>query len=97
MGKIQKIACVCPAGLGSSLILGMKVETALSNLGRSDIKVSHTSMGEVTRGSADLFIASSDISDQVAQYGPTVTVVHIVNEAEVEGALKAFFDAHPEA
>lgn len=97
MGKIKKILTVCPAGLGSSLILGMKVESALADLGRSEISVTHGSLGETYKGCADLIVCSSDVASQVKDYAPTVSVVHIVNKSEVEANLKAYFDAHPEA
>ena len=74
MGKVKKVLCVCQAGLGSSLILGMNVEAVLGQMGRGDIRVEHTSIGDTTTGAADLFVAAADIYEQVKKYGPTVKV-----------------------
>ena len=61
MGNVKKILCVCQAGLGSSLILGMNVEKVLESMGKGDIRVDHTSIGDTTAGLADLYIAGGDI------------------------------------
>ena len=70
MGKVKKVLCVCQAGLGSSLILGMNVEKVLEAMGKGDIRVEHTSIGDTTTGMADLYIAGGDIYEQVKVFGP---------------------------
>lgn len=96
MGKVKKILCVCQAGLGSSLILGMNVERVLEQMGKGDIKVEHTSIGDTTEGLADLYIAGGDIYEQVKAFGPTVAVHNLVNKAEIKEVLEKYFAEHPD-
>ena len=97
MGKVKTIMCTCPAGLGSSLILQMNVEKALEKMGRSEIKCSHSSLGDTYRGCADLLVVSSDVYDQVKDYAPTIAIHNLVDKAHIEQTLREYFDANPEA
>ena len=96
MGKVKKILCVCQAGLGSSLILGMNVEKVLEAMGKGDIKVEHTSIGDTTAGQADLYIAGGDIYEQVKVFGPCVAVHNLVNKNEIREVLEKYFEENPD-
>ena len=96
MGKIKKVLCVCQAGLGSSLILGMNVEKVLEGMGKGDIKVEHTSIGDTTAGQADLYIAGGDIYEQVKAFGPCVAIHNLVNKAEIKEVLEKYFEENPD-
>ena len=96
MAKVQSIMCVCPAGLGSSLILSMKVEAVLKDMGMEGISIKHASFGEVTKGCADLLVVSSDIYDQCKEYGDTVAVTNMVKKDVIRAALEEYFNTHPQ-
>ena len=69
--EIRSIMCCCGQGLGSSMIVSMNVEKALKKLGVSGVKVEHTAIGEVTEGSADLFVIGADLAPQMTSYKKT--------------------------
>ena len=94
---VETIMCACPAGLGSSLILGMNVEAVLKRMGREGITVKHSSLGDCTTGCCDLFVVSSDIYEQVKQYGPTVAVKNMIDKDHIESVLREYFDNNPDA
>lgn len=94
---VKKIMCACPAGLGSSLILGMNVESVLKKMGRGDIQVIHSSLGDCSIGCCDLFVVSSDIYEQVKQYGPCVAVKNMIDKNHIEEVLTEYFKNNPDA
>lgn len=96
MAKVNTIMCICPAGLGSSLILSMNVEKVLEKLGRTDIVVKHSSLGDTYNGCADLLV-SADVYDQVKQYAPTVAIHNLINKDHIYEVLKQYFDENPDA
>ncbi len=96
MAKVQNIMCVCPAGLGSSLILSMKVEAVLKEMGMEGISIRHGSLGEVSRGCADLLVVSSDIYEQCKEYGDCVGVKNMVKKDVIKAALEEYFNTHPQ-
>ena len=93
---VKKITCVCPAGIGSSLILAMNVEKVLDKMGKGDIKIDHIALGECTTGLCDLFVVSADIVEQVSQYGPVVPVKNLVDRNHIEEVLTEYFNNNPE-
>lgn len=94
MSKVQKIMCCCVAGLGSSMILSMNVEAALKDIGLSDIEVDHTRVSDVYKGAADLYVCSTDVEDELEQFGPIVPIVHLANKKEITETLKKYFEEH---
>ncbi|MGT2800147.1 PTS sugar transporter subunit IIB [Streptococcus marmotae] len=63
-----KVLTACGNGMGSSMVIKMKVENALRNLGQSDFTVNSCSVGEA-KGLA-------------AGYDIVIASVHLINELE---------------
>ena len=88
---IRSIMCCCGAGLGSSMMVSMNVETALKNLGITGVSVDHTSLSEVNPNSADLFVVGRDLAPQVASYPNKIILDRIMDMNELTEKLKEVF------
>ena len=87
----MKIMCACQSGLGSSFLVEMNVKQACTNLGVEAIVV-HGALYECAIGTADLFITSSDLVDEVKKFGDTVGVKDLMSVEEIQNKLKEYFD-----
>jgi PTS system ascorbate-specific IIB component len=92
---INKIMCACGAGLGSSLLVQMNIDDVLSELGKSGIEVTHTTISDVKPGAADLFVIGNDLASFVNDIPEEqkVVLVNIVDKDELRAKLKEKFDA----
>ena len=63
MKKINKIMCCCGNGVGTSLLMQMTMEEALSILGREDIEVGFGPITEISSDKADLYIVSKQYEE----------------------------------
>lgn len=88
---IRKIMCCCGQGLGSSMIVGMNVEKALKKLGITGVSVEHTAIGEITQGSADLFVIGADLAPQMTSYENKIVLNQLMDMNEIETKLKEAF------
>ena len=86
--EIRSIMCCCGQGLGSSMIVSMNVEKALKKL---CVKVEHTAIGEVTEGSADLFVIGADLAPQMTSYKNKIILNQLMDMNEIETKLKEVF------
>ncbi|AID44667.1 PTS system IIB component [Candidatus Arthromitus sp. SFB-mouse-Japan] len=91
MAEIKKILCVCGSGLGSSFLMEMNAKKALNNLGITDVEVDHTTIGDITSGSADLFICGSDLLSNAEKFGRAIGMNNIVSMDEMTERLKEAF------
>ena len=85
----MKIICVCGLGMGSSLILKMTVEKALSELGIS-ADVEHSASGTIQGLNPDIIVASEDFRDELAGKSNVVYVKNVVKVQETKDALSAY-------
>lgn len=84
----MKILVVCGNGLGSSLIMEMNVKKALGNLG-IDAEVGHTDLATSKTETADFFLGSPEIVEQLDNgTRKIIPVRNIFSVPEVEEALK---------
>lgn len=60
---IRKIMCCCGNGVGTSLMMQMTMEEALSMLGMTGVDVVFGSLAEASAGVADLFVVSAELED----------------------------------
>ncbi len=88
------IVCVCGMGLGSSLILKMTVDKALSQLGSTGHNIEHWDAGTVDSKQADLIVTSQDFESRFAGRKNVVFVKNVVNTEEVKETLKAYLEAN---
>ena len=84
------IVCVCGLGMGSSLILKMRVGKALRELGATEHEIEHWDAGTVESKNADLIVTSADFQDRFAGKSNVIFVNNVVNTAEVKEKLKAY-------
>ena len=85
-----KIVAACGNGMGTSMIIKLKVENILKKLNVA-ASVEAMSIGQATGmiNSADIIICSTHLKEQFAQGKAKIaTVVNLMSDAEVEEALK---------
>jgi PTS system ascorbate-specific IIB component len=88
----MKIICVCGLGMGSSLILKMSVEKAMSELG-VPCDVEHSAAGTMAGIKADLVVASEDFRAELGSGGNAVFVKNVVKVPEIKENLKSYLEA----
>lgn len=89
---MSKILVVCGNGLGSSLILKMKVQSVLKELNQSDIDVEHCDLTTAESEKADLIVVAKDLASHFEGKRPCVTVTNIMNTEELRTKLKSFIE-----
>ena len=57
----------------------------------SGVKVEHTAIGEVTEGSADLFVIGADLAPQMTSYKNKIILNQLMDMNEIETKLKEVF------
>lgn len=88
---VYKILCCCVSGLGSSFIMEMNLRKVLNKLGMEDVEVEHSGINDAMPGAADLFICSSDVTDECKKAGDTISLDVLTDSAELERKLSAYF------
>ncbi|HPZ91375.1 MAG TPA: PTS sugar transporter subunit IIB [Bacillota bacterium] len=87
----MKIVTVCGLGVGSSLILKMTVESALSKLGKT-AEVEHWDMGTVKGVNADLIVTTDDLRKYFENQDNVIFVENLVDVNEVYEKLKDYLE-----
>ena len=64
---------------------------ALKKLGVSGVKVEHTTLGEITENSADLFVVGADLAPQMTNYKNKIILNQLMDMNEIETKLKEAF------
>lgn len=85
-----KIICVCGLGMGSSLILKMSVDKAMTELGM-EADIEHWSAGTVDGMNPDIIVASEDFRDEFAGRDNVVFVKNVVKSDEAKQKLQEYF------
>lgn len=85
----MKIMAVCGCGLGSSFMLELNIKKVLKSLGLEGVQVEHSDLSSLSKGCADLFVATRDIAPQCLPYGKVVSLKSALDKAELEEQLKA--------
>jgi PTS system ascorbate-specific IIB component len=88
----MKIMAVCSSGLGSSFMLELNIKKVLAALNIKDIQVEHSDLSSLTKGCADIFVATRDISPQCEPFGRVVSLRNILDKAEMQERLKIAID-----
>lgn len=87
-----KIITVCGLGVGSSLILKMSVDTAMSQL-KVRCNIEHWDMGTIKGKDCDLIVTSNGFKKNFADQKNVVFVDNIVDIAEIKGKLEEYLKA----
>ncbi|MBF0777936.1 PTS sugar transporter subunit IIB [Streptococcus cuniculi] len=87
-----KVLTACGNGMGSSMVIKMKVENALRNLGQSDFTVNSCSVGEAKGLAAgyDIVIASVHLIDELQgrTNGKLVGLDNLMDDNEIKTKLQ---------
>lgn len=87
----MKIVTVCGLGVGSSLILRMTAESALSNLGE-DADIEHWDMGTVQSQDYDLLITTEEFRDNFQGQDNVIFINNVIDVDEVTEKIKKYLD-----
>lgn len=87
----MRIVTVCGLGVGSSLILKMTVESALSKLGKK-ATIEHWDMGTIKGVNADLIITTEGFRKNFKDQDNVIFVNNIVDLNEVQEKLKVYLE-----
>lgn len=85
----MKIITVCGMGVGTSLMLKMAVESALSNLNLM-ASVEHWDMGTVKGIERDFIVTSEEFRENFKDDPNIVFITNIMNVAEVQEKISKF-------
>lgn len=87
-----KVLTACGNGMGSSMVIKMKVENALRGLGQSDFTVNSCSVGEAKGLAAgyDIVIASVHLIDELQgrTNGKLVGLDNLMDDNEIKTKLQ---------
>lgn len=85
----MKIIAVCGMGIGTSIILKMNIDNALSRLGvDADVEAADISAGRGAASTADLVLTSSELVGQLGELDvPVVVIDNFTDTTEIENKL----------
>ncbi len=87
----MKIMVVCGHGLGTSLMMEMSIKKILQELGVT-AEVDHMDLGSAKGSNCDIFIGTSDITEQLVAQGVDGKIVplkNMVDKAAMKESLSA--------
>ncbi len=90
--KIDKIACICGSGLGSSFLVEMNVKEVLKDLDLNEIDVEHMDLGSAWPGVADLIVCGADLEDNCKKFGETLALNNIMDKKELRQKLESLLE-----
>jgi len=89
--NVKKIMCCCGSGLGSSLMVRINVEKTVKKLGIGGVEVLHSSLSDVSPGSADLFVVGADLANFTKAFPNVILLENIMSLPELEEKLAKVF------
>lgn len=89
---MYKIITVCGLGVGSSLILKMTVDSAMSQL-KEKCKIEHWDMGTVKGKECDFIVTTEGFRKNFADQNNVVFVNNIMDVNEVKEKIKTYLDS----
>ncbi|MGN1399346.1 MAG: hypothetical protein ACI4WG_05060 [Erysipelotrichaceae bacterium] len=87
MNDYLRIVCCCGSGLGSSLILSLNIDNYLKNHNLKNISVSHSSISEVNKKTADIVIVGLDVYPIFKDYDKVIIIKDIISYEELDSKL----------
>ncbi len=85
----MKFLAVCGAGLGSSFLVQMNIETILKELGVKDVEVEHADVAGAYEGAADVFFLAKDVAEGLQLDTKTVVLESIIDMDELREKVTA--------
>lgn len=89
---MSKALVACRAGMGSSLMLKIKVQEVV-NENQWDLELEHSSLDGVTGFGGDLIITLSDVAEELSSRGLPQNIIginNIVDKNEIKEKLEPF-------
>lgn len=88
---MKKIMVVCGNGLGTSLMMEMAVKEVINKIGMT-AEVDHEDLSSAASSSADIWVAATDVANQLSEAGKTniVSLANIFDKGSIEEQLKKF-------
>ena len=83
---------MCGNGLGSSLMLKMKVQSVLKELNEADVNVEHCDLTTAASTQADLIVVLKDLAAHFENKCPCITVANVMDTVELRTKLQSFMD-----
>lgn len=86
---MKKIMVVCGNGLGTSLMMEMAVKEVIAKIGL-EADVEHEDLSSASSSKADIWVAATDIANQLADQGKEniVSLTNIFDKGSIEEQLK---------
>ncbi|NIY84339.1 PTS sugar transporter subunit IIB [Vibrio hepatarius] len=87
----MKVMVVCGHGLGTSLMMEMSIKNILKEL-NVDASVDHCDLGSAKGTDCDIFVGTSDITEQLVAQGvdgKIVSLKNMVDKAAMKESLTA--------
>ncbi|MGF1747697.1 MULTISPECIES: PTS sugar transporter subunit IIB [Vibrio] len=87
---MKKIMVVCGNGLGTSLMMEMAVKEVVKKIG-FEAEVDHEDLSSATSSKADIWVAATDVANQLKDAGKTnvISLANIFDKVSIEEQLKA--------
>ena len=87
----MKIVSACGSGLGSSLMVSMKISDILKKL-NVEAEVSHSDLSSLIFSDADVYVLSKDIAESIEaqrlDQSKVISLSNILDDAEITAKLK---------
>lgn len=90
----MKFMAMCSSGLGSSFMVEMNIQSALTKLGASDVEVDHADLGSAAPGDADVFFVGKDLENSVSQFPEVVVLDSIIDQDELLEKVREACERH---
>lgn len=93
MNGIKKALIACRTGMGSSMMLKIKVDQVVK-ANNFPLEVQHSTLDDVKSFKGDLVITMSDVADELEGQVPYVIGINnLMDKKEIETKIKEFFDS----
>lgn len=92
MSEVKKALIACRTGMGSSMMLKIKVDQIIRK-NNFPLEVEHGTLDDVKGFRGDLIITMTDVADDLKGQAPNVIGVdNLMDKNEIETKLKEFFN-----
>lgn len=89
---VKKITCCCGAGLGSSLLVQMNVDSVLKTLGVKGVEVDHMMISLASPSEGTLFVVGQDLAEAAAKLENKIVLANLMDKKELEEKLRPYFE-----
>lgn len=90
---IKKALIACRTGMGSSMMLKIKVDQVV-RAKSFPLEVQHSTLDDVKSFKGDLLITMADVADELKGQVPYIIGINnLMDKKELETKLQAFFDS----